>query len=148
MEADIMDGTWDPSEGESARVRVLRYDDGGMTVEYPGKEVPLKVNRKDGASLEIPESPGTYEVCGEVTTTIYPVTTEEPVVHSVTLKNPDIQEVSDEVEPLPRDSYGSDGENMSAEDVDVGVNEETIPDETVEKQMDDSSRQRSETDDR
>jgi hypothetical protein len=147
MDANIMDGTWDPSEGESACVRVLRYDDGGMTVEYPGKDVPLKVNRKDGASLEIPESTGTYEVCGEVTTTIYPVTTEEPVVHSVTLKDPEVQKLSDEVDPLPRDSYGSDGENLSAEDIDIEVDEETIPGEIVEKQMDDSSSQRSDTDD-
>lgn len=147
MEADIMDGTWDPSEGESARVRVLRYDDGGMSVEYPGKEAPLKVNRKDGASLEIPESAGTYEACGEVTTTIYPVTTEETVIHSITLKEPVVQKVSGEIEPLPRDSYDSDGENLSAEDVDVGVDEETIPGEIVKKQMDDSPGQGSDTDD-
>jgi hypothetical protein len=118
-----------------------------MAVDYPGKDVPLEVNRKDGESLEIPESAGTYEICGEVTTTIYPATTEETAIHSVTLKDPEVEKLSDEVEPLPRDSDDSDWENMSAEDVDVEVDEEAVPGEIVEKQVDDSPRRHSDTDD-
>jgi hypothetical protein len=143
MDPDIIDGTWDPSEGAMARVRVLRYDDGRMTVDYPGKDAPLKINRKDGELFEIPESAGTYEIHGEVTNIMYPVTTEETVVHSVTLKDPEVQKVSDDVEPLPRDTNDPDWETMSAEDVDIEIDEEEVPSEIVERQVGNSLRRHS-----
>jgi hypothetical protein len=143
MTTEIMDGEYDPAEGESVRVRVLRGEDGSLWVEYPGEEASLRVKQEGTSELDIPNTPGTYDISGEVVGTMYVESTEGEKVDSVTLTNPDVERISEDIEPLPREDYGPEWESGTAEDVDLDVDvADVMSEEVVESQSAEQSSRR------
>lgn len=129
MEYTLLDGQTPPKKGDNVRVRVLRPSADELVVDRPFKDRVLQVAATD-EELSIPTDPGTYELCGKVST-----------VALADANGPDyflldeytVNQVSRDLVPLPTDRSDASPNNKSVSGVDVDV-EDVLPGELTEEQ--------------